>query len=123
MIQAGFVESGSHGELVAKAVFRAADALGLNQVALAQIIGVSSAQMSKLKNGTAVLQGKPFESAVYVIRIFRSLDTITGGDAQVTIEWMRNMNYDLNGKPVEMIKTGAGLIDVMNYLDAIRAPL
>lgn len=111
------------GQLVGKAVVRAGEALGLKQSELADIIGISASQVSKIKDGKAAVTGKPFELALYLIRIFRSLDSITGGDPMTTRAWMRNENKAVKGVPADLIKEAAGLIGVMNYLDAARAPL
>ncbi len=110
------------GRVVAKAAFNAAHELGLSQRALAQAIGVSEATVSRMKGGGFVLQGKPFELATCVIRIFRSLDAIAEADPDTMRGWMGNHNRDLNGIPREMIVQATGLIAVMNYLDAARAP-
>ncbi|MCB1391497.1 MAG: XRE family transcriptional regulator [Rhodobacteraceae bacterium] len=108
--------------LIAKAVTRAAEALGLRQAELAAIIGTSPSQVSKMKAGTGI-SGKPSELALYVIRVFRSLDAITGGDRSTVTAWMRNANSDLGGVPADLMASAAGLVTVMTYLDAARAPL
>lgn len=109
-------------QLIARAVTRAAAALGLKQAELGAIIGTSPSQVSKMKDGAPV-SGKPSELALYLIRVFRSLDAITGGDSRSMQAWMRNANTDLNGVPAELLKSAAGLVTVMTYLDAARAPL
>lgn len=110
------------GRVVSKAAFNAAQELGLSQRELAQIIGVSEATVSRMKGGGFVLQGKPFELATCVIRIFRSLDAIAGADPDTMQGWISNGNTDLNGVPRDMMAQATGLITVMNYLDAARAP-
>ena len=64
---------------------------------------------------------KPFELAVLFVRLFRSLDAIVGGDPQVSRAWLSNANEALDGRPVDKIRTVAGLLDVIAYLDARRA--
>lgn len=110
------------GRVVAKAAFNAAQELGLSQRDLAQVIGVSEATVSRMKGGGYVLQGKPFELATCIIRIFRSLDAISGADPDTIRGWMAGENRDLNGIPRAMIAQATGLVTVMNYLDAARAP-
>lgn len=111
------------GRLVAKAVCNAADHLGLNQRALSRVIGLSPAQVSRAQGGGVPITGKPYQLALYLIRIFRSLDAITGGSQVTNKAWMAGPNSDLNGIPRDLIETPAGLVDVMNYLDAQRAPV
>ena len=113
----------SEGSVLAKAGFRASKALGLSQKALADTIGVSSATVTRMKDGSFALGGKPFELMTCVIRIYRSLDAIVGGDGAAMRSWMAAQNTDLRGVPLALMTSPAGLIDVMNYLDAQRAPL
>ena len=55
------------------------------------------------------------------MRLFRSLDAITGGDETVARAWLRNRNDALGGVPVSLIETVPGLVNVVGYLDARRA--
>ena len=64
---------------------------------------------------------KPFELAVLFVRLFRSLDAITGGDETVSRAWLKNFNSALDGKPLEKILTISGLFNVIAYLDSRRA--
>ncbi|MFP4273492.1 MAG: antitoxin Xre/MbcA/ParS toxin-binding domain-containing protein [Paracoccaceae bacterium] len=115
--------SSEDGRLVAKAVVRAGLALGLKQAEIAEAIGVSAPQVSRMKEGVVPVAGKSLELALYLIRVFRSLDAISGGDTATNRAWMRNRNTDLNGVPAELVRSAAGLVAVMGYLDAARAPL
>ncbi len=111
------------GVVLTKAVLRAADQLGVSAKALAMVIGVSEATLSRMKKGDYALEAgtKPFELAVLFVRLFRSLDAIVGGDAKVARSWLNNSNEILDGRPVEIVRTIAGLMDVIAYLDARRA--
>ncbi len=113
----------NEGAILSKASFRAARALGLSQKELGEIIGVSPASTSRMKDGSYALSGKPFELAVCLVRIFRSLDAIVGGDEKAMKSWLQAENRDLRGVPRDLLRSAAGLIGVMNYLDAQRAPL
>ncbi len=111
------------GVVLTKAVLRAAKQLGVSAKALAMVIGVSEATLSRMKKGDYALESgtKPFELAVLFVRLFRSLDAIVGGDAKVARSWLNNSNEMLDSRPVEKIRTIAGLMDVIAYLDARRA--
>ena len=109
------------GRVLAKATVNAARELGLTQRDMAQAIGVSEATASRMQGGAYALSGKPFELAACLVRIYRSLDAIAGSDPATMQGWMRHANADLGQAPKEMIADVAGLIDVMNYLDAARA--
>ncbi|TRL35798.1 MbcA/ParS/Xre antitoxin family protein [Rhizobium straminoryzae] len=113
----------SESAVVSKAVLSAADRLNLNGRTLGGILGLSEASVSRLKRGDLRLSPgeKSFELALLFIRLFRSLDAITGGDETVAKAWLRNENTALGSAPLEKIVTIAGLIDVLAYLDARRA--
>jgi hypothetical protein len=109
--------------VVAKAVRRAADRLELSNRVLAGILGLSEASVSRLGAGAYQLDpdGKPFELALLFLRLFRSLDGITGGDTTVAREWLRNENTALGATPVALMGSVTGLVNVVAYLDARRA--
>lgn len=111
------------GAVVTKAVLRAADQLSLTARILATTIGVSEATVSRMKRGEFGLDPgtKPFELAVLFVRLFRSLDAITGGDQKVAARWLANPNTVLDARPIEKLQTVSGLVDVIAYLDARRA--
>lgn len=113
------------GSVLTKAVLRAADRLGLSGRQLAEIVGVSEATVSRWKRGESLLEAgsKPFELAALLVRTFRSLDAITGGDEAVARRWLAAPNTALAARPVERMAQVQGLVDVTTYLDARRAPL
>lgn len=113
------------GAVLTKAALRAADRLGLSGRQLADIVGVSEATVSRWKRGDSLLEpgSKPFELAALLVRTFRSLDAITGGDEAVARQWLAAPNTALAARPVERMTQVQGLVDVTTYLDARRAPL
>ena len=118
--------SGTEGAVLTKATIRAADKLDVSQKALAAIIGVSEAVVSRMRRGAFELErggGKSFELAVLFIRLYRSLDAIVGGDEAVARAWLRNPNTTLRSRPIDLIQKVQGLLDVIHYLDARRAPI
>lgn len=113
------------GAVLTKSALRAADRLGLSGRQLADIVGVSEATVSRWKRGESLLEpgSKPFELAALLVRTFRSLDAITGGDEAVARRWLAAPNTALAARPVERMTQVQGLVDVTTYLDARRAPL
>lgn len=118
-------EEDSEAAVVTKAVARVAERLGLTNRELARILGLSEASVSRLRRGTFRLDpgSKAFELALLLVRLFRALDAITGGEEPVARAWLRNPNTALGGVPLEMIASVGGLVDVLAYLDARRAVL
>lgn len=113
------------GAVLTKAVLRAAARLGLSGRVLAAILGTSEAQISRFRRGEAALaeNGKSFELAAMLVRVFRGLDAMTGGDEAMARAWMRAPNLALEARPVDLVTRIQGLADVVAYLDARRAPL
>jgi transcriptional regulator with XRE-family HTH domain len=111
------------GAVLTKSALRAADRLGLTAKALAAVIGVSEATVSRMRKGGHALESgsKPFELAVLFVRLYHSLDAIVGGDDAVARAWLGNGNTLLDARPIEKIRTIAGLVDVIAYRDARRA--
>ena len=109
--------------VVTKAAVRAAARLGLANRTLARILGLSEATVSRMGAGTYLLKtgDKAYELALLFLRLFRSLDALSGGDEQVSRAWLRNDNLALGGAPVALIESLSGMINVVGYLDARRA--
>ena len=113
----------SEGAVVTKAALRAAGLLGLSNKALARIVGLSEASVSRMGTGGYTLTpgDKPFELAVLFVRFYRAVDAIVHGDDAVARAWMANPNTALGGTPLELIQTLPGLVHAVAYLDARRA--
>ena len=113
----------SEGVVVAKAALRAASLLGVSNKALARIIGLSEASVSRMGAGTYTLTAgeKPFELAVLFVRLYRSLDAIVHGHDEVARAWLAEHNSALGGQPLTMIQSLQGLVHAVAYLDARRA--
>jgi hypothetical protein len=109
--------------VVSKAVVRAAAALGLSNSGLAKVLGLSPASASRLRDGTYVLplDSKPYEFALLLIRLFRGLDAMMGGEEQASQSWMQTPNRALDGAPIDRITTITGLVETVAYVDATRA--
>jgi uncharacterized protein (DUF2384 family) len=116
-------DAGREAQVVTKAAARAADRLGLKNNVLCRIIGLSEPTISRMRKGRYVIDPghKSFELALLFVRLYRSLDAVTGGDESVAADWLANGNTALNGKPIDLIQTVSGLISVIAYLDSRRA--
>ena len=110
--------------VLTKGLLRASDLLNLSSAALARVLGVSEASVSRLVSGARRIDpaSKEGELALLLIRVYRSLDALVGTDAAQRKAWMQSHNRALNGRPIELIERAAGLAAVVSYLDAMRAP-
>jgi transcriptional regulator with XRE-family HTH domain len=111
--------------VLTKALLRAAELLELSSAKLARILGVSEASVSRLASGARSVdpQSKEGELALLVVRGYRSLDALVGADAGQRKAWLHSPNRALNGRPADLIERADGLVSVVGYLDAMRAPV
>jgi hypothetical protein len=110
--------------ILAKAALSAASRLGLRNKQLADIIGSSEASISRLRSGRVLNpDSKEGELALVFLRLYRSLDGLVGGDDVKARAWLHAMNDHISGIPADRIRTVEGLIDVVQYLDAMRGRL
>ncbi len=110
-------------DVLSKAVVRAAERLRLPQAQLARTLGLSPATASRLHAGSWRLSPdtKPWELAALLVRVYRSLDAITGGKTDAMQAWLHSGNAALGGEPAKLLGNCEGLIDVLHYLDASRS--
>jgi transcriptional regulator with XRE-family HTH domain len=110
--------------VLAKAALAAAERLGLRARDLAAILGTSEASVSRLQHGRGLdPDTKEGELALLFIRVYRSLDALMGGDDAKSRAWLHAPNEDLTGVPARRLRTVEGLVDVVQYLDAMRGRL
>ncbi len=113
------------GGVLTKAVVRAAALLGLSQLQLAEVLGVSRPTVTRMGLGTYLLapaQPKSWELGTLFVRMFRALDALVGHD-EAARRWLEGANTDLGARPVELIASAEGLVRVVHYLDAHRGRL
>jgi transcriptional regulator with XRE-family HTH domain len=113
------------GAVLAKGLVRVAQALGLSQTDVATIVGTSPATISRTFAGGRALAPGSAEGrhALLLVRIFRSLDTLVGGDREKARSWLRAQNRHLGTTPIRLLTATQGLVHVAEYLDAMRGTL
>ncbi|HAC35324.1 MAG TPA: XRE family transcriptional regulator [Gammaproteobacteria bacterium] len=111
--------------LVTQAAFNAAQALGLRRAQLSRIVGLSEPTLTRMKRGQSTIpQGKAFELALLLIRIYRALYAIVGGDEPSLKHWIKTPNRHLQeSAPAELMESVEGMVAVARYLDAMRGRL
>jgi transcriptional regulator with XRE-family HTH domain len=118
------IPAASPSTVIAKALLSTASRLGLSQRETARIIGVSEATMSRIAMGRAIdAEAKEAELALLLVRVFRSLDALVGGDEAKARAWFQAKNAHVGGIPAERVRTVEGLVHVASYLDAMRGKL
>lgn len=112
-------------ETLSGAVLRAAELLDIPQAELAAILGISAATVSRMAAGRYLLQPdrKEWQLAALLVRLFRSLDSLTGGRDELSRAWLRSQNRAFNAAPAELLREIESFVKVVHYLDASRAVL
>lgn len=106
--------------VLGEALIGAGKALGMTQADLGQVVGKDRSAVSR---GRIDPQSKAGELALLLIRCYRALYVLVGGDPAQMRHWMHTPNLHLGGVPAEQVKTVAGLAGVLEYLDGLRGKL
>jgi hypothetical protein len=109
-------------QVLTGAVLRASALLEITQSGLSHILGLSPSTVSRMANGTYVLdtQKKEWELGALFVRLFRSLDALIGSNDSAARRWLNGENRGLAGRPADLIRTTEGLVRVVQYLDCAR---
>ena len=87
---------------MSKAVINTATYLGINRAKLAHILGVSASTVAKLYTNDYILSPakREWNSAVLLVRLFRSLDSIIGGVSDDASKWLARSLSVLKFRPI-----------------------
>jgi len=111
--------------VLAKALLRVGEAFALSQNEIARILGTSAATVSRTFAGGRGIDPDSAEGrhALLLVRVFRSLDALAGGDREKARLWLRAGNRHLGAAPIRLLAGTQGLVHVAEYLDAMRGTL
>jgi hypothetical protein len=90
--------------------------LGLSQEALGDIVGPDRSSIARGLDPDS----KAGELALLLIRCHRSLYSLVGGRQPDMRHWMQIANRDIGGIPAAQVRSVAGLVRVVECLDAMR---
>ncbi|OSM08773.1 MbcA/ParS/Xre antitoxin family protein [Magnetofaba australis] len=103
--------------VLAKATFNAAEGLGISKDAASRVIGVHRTTITR---GGIAPDKKEGELAKHLVRCYRSLYALMGGNEQDIKHWWTSPNLHIGGIPQEVSQSVRGLVRITEYLDAIR---
>jgi len=106
--------------VLAKALVSAGRDLGLTQAEVGAVIGRDRTALSRAAIDP---ESKSGELALLLIRAYRALFVLVGGDPAQMRHWWHTPNHHLAGAPVELVRNVQGLLRVVEYLDAMRGKL
>jgi hypothetical protein len=105
--------------VLTKAFLNTGKAMGLNQAELGEIVG---RDRTSLRRGLSPAS-KAGELALLLIRVYRSLYVLVGGDLNEIRHWMSVHNHHTGGIPREQVKSVQGLTRIVEYVDGMRGKL
>ncbi len=113
-----------HARVLSIAVQEVARRFDFGSSDLKDIIGVSQSTASRLLSGSYQLapNSKPWELSALLVRMYRSLASVVGGDDALVKAWIHSPNRAFGGRhPAQEIKRVEGLVRACEYLDSYRA--
>lgn len=114
----------SESQVLAIALNNLKDILTISNHEISEIIGMHRNTLTRsLQKQNLDVKSKEGECALLLIRIYRSLYALNGGNVEAMKHWLRTTNRHIQGIPLETTKTILGLSRVVNYLDAIRGKI
>lgn len=109
-----------HAGILGEALANVGRQLGMSQADLGAVIGKDRTAISRGRIDPASKAG---ELALLLIRCYRALYVLVGGNREQMRHWMHTENRHTGGVPAEQVKTVQGLSMVLEYLDAMRGKL
>lgn len=108
--------------VLTKAVMNAVQYYHLTGKDLSMIIGMSESTVTRLFQGKKWItpESKEGEMSLLLLRVYRSLNALVGNYHEKAIIWLNSPNHYFHQKPIDHMKTVTGLVDVVQYLDAMR---
>jgi len=121
-IRAASARKPEPARVLATAVVRVLSILEISRAEAVRVLGLSEASLSRLFGGLKSIDPKSKEGEVslLLVRLFRSLDTLLGGDETKMKAWLRAKNSYFGQSPIEAIQSIGGFVRVVSYLDAMR---
>lgn len=104
-------------DVLGRSALAAGERLGLNHREVGDVVGRNRSTIDR--NGIDPAT-KPGQLALLLIRIYRSLYALMGGEEANMKHFMQTANRGTGGVPAEQIRDVQGLVRVCEYLDAIR---
>jgi hypothetical protein len=105
---------------LAVAVSRVATLWNLSHNQLGGILGLSAASAARLRSNSFIIRPTTLasERGRHLLRLFHSLDCLADGNDAMSIAWLRTLNRDLHGRPIDLILSSRGLNDVIDHVSA-----
>jgi hypothetical protein len=103
--------------MLIQVVLRASDELELSRSA--RVLGRDRSLFARGKGIEPA--SKTGELALLVVRFYRSLAVLVGNDREQMRHWFHTANRHTGGVPAEQVQRSEDLVEIVHYLDAMRA--
>ena len=115
------MNSASTTMVLAEAVLKTANLLGLSNTQLAAVMGLDIMSMNQIEF-SAVLEPTSAhgEAGILLIRYYQSLSALTGDDSEWIDYFMNAFNTATDGVPIQQIQTREGLEKVLMVVEALN---
>lgn len=109
----------SPSDLVTNGVIKACDDLDINGATVARIIGISTASVSRMRNGTWKFQegSKSYELAIALLRMHLALKRKMRDNLDRMRGWLRATDATLGSAPIDHLNRIQGLFRVIFLLE------
>ena len=115
------MNSASTTMVLAEAVLKTANLLGLGNTQLATVMGLDRASINTLEFSAVFEPASAHgETGLLLIRLYQSLSTLTGGDSEWIDYFMNAFNTATDGVPIQQIQTREGLEKALTVTEALN---
>ena len=115
------MNSVSTATVLAEAVLKTANLLGLGNTQLATVMGLDLKSMNQIEFSAVLEPASPQgEYGLLLIRLYQSLSTLTGGDSEWIDYFMNAFNTATDGVPIQQIQNRKGLEKVLTVVEALN---
>ncbi len=115
-------EQADRKTVLAKALQRAQNTMAIDNQQMATILGVNRTTLTRAYQSLNI---DPDQNAgrlaALVLRVFRAVHTLMGGNSENIRHWINTPNKAFSGgTPLEAMQSIEGLVSVAQYCDAMR---
>jgi predicted XRE-type DNA-binding protein len=107
----------SDKQLIAKALKKSIQLMGISKSDVAEILHVNQTQLSDSLNSGFDTNSQQWIISLEIIRIYRSLSALSSNNSEFMNHFLYTENKFFGNRPVNIMKTMEGLEQVHQFLD------
>jgi uncharacterized protein (DUF2384 family) len=104
--------------IVVKALTRLQTNWDITHDDISKILGIEANSWQKITERRAVIDAQTTNTAALLLNCYQLLSNRMGDDTEVMQHWLKSFNKDFKQQPLDLIKSHAGLNEVVDYLSA-----